>query len=82
MLFDDFSKMNIAFLLCWNVLSILAKENPLLIVGGVQKLLFEDYYSSIVTEKVEVVGCTEITFPNYPSPIFGPSLFLVITDNR
>ena len=66
--------MNIAFIFCWNIISILAEEKSLLILGGVQKLLFEDYYSSIVTRKVELVGCKDISLPDYPNPIFGSSL--------
>ena len=66
--------MNIAFIFCANIISILAEENSLLILGGVQKLLFEDYYSSTVTRKVEVVGCIEISLPDYPNSVFGSSL--------
>lgn len=71
---DQTAMMNIAFIFCCNIISILAEENSLLVLGGVQKLLFDDYYSSIVTTKGEVVGCIDISVPDYPNPIFGSSL--------
>ena len=66
--------MNFAFIFCWNIISILAEENSLLVVGGVQKLLIEDYYSSKVTKEVEIVGCKDVFVPDYPNPVFGSSL--------
>ena len=66
--------MNFAFIFCWNIITILAEENSLLVVGGVQKLLIEDYYSSKVTKEVEIVGCKDVFVPDYPNPVFGSSL--------
>ena len=71
---QTFAKMKAASMIYWNIIGILAEENSLLVVGGVEKLLFEDYFSSLVTTKVEIVGCNDISVPDYPSHIFGPSL--------
>ena len=69
--------MKVAFVISWNIICILAEENSLLVVGGVEKLLLEDYYSSMVTSKVEIVGCNDISIPNYPIHIFGSSLLQI-----
>ena len=49
---ETFAKMKVASMIYWNIIGILAAENSLLVVGGVEKLLFEDYFSSLVTTKV------------------------------
>ena len=56
---------------------ISALESPLLIVGGVPKLLLEDHHSSPVSNTTEVVGCQHnVSLPQYPRNTFGAALAL------
>ena len=62
------------FVFCLKIIFVLAEDNPLLVVGGVRKLLFKDYFSSLVNKETEVLGCPDISLPDYRSPVFGTSL--------
>ena len=54
-----------------------ASESPLLIVGGVPKLLLEDHHSSPVSNTTEVVECQHnVSLPQYPRTTFGAALAL------
>ena len=56
---------------------ISASESPLLIVGGVPKLLLKDHHSSPVSNTTEVVGCQHnVSLPQYPRTTFGAALAL------
>ena len=62
------------FVFCLKIIFVLAEDNPLLVVGGVRKLLFKDYFSSLVNKETEVLGCPDISLPDYRNPVFGTSL--------
>ena len=65
-------------LLITEIVLISASESPLLIVGGVPKLLLEDHHSSPVSNTTEVVGCQNIvSLPQYPRRTFGVALALI-----
>ena len=64
-------------LLITEMVLISASESPLLIVGGVPKLLLEDHHSSPVSNMTEVVGCQHnVSLPLYPRRTFGAAMAL------